>query len=137
MHELQTEKISSLREAKIVNPHFKTNYYSLTNSKLSVSYREAKCSQKVQIFIYSTINMTVLGTNSVHGPGLYAVRATKLNEPPILPLRSLQFSDEEEGHPHRTISKLTSPLGEMKIKPLCLQKSQHGSPVQLEMWGDR
>lgn len=86
--------------------------------------------------------MTVLGTNSVHGPGLYAVRATKLKEPPILPLRSLQFSDKKEGHPHRTISKLTSPLGEMKINLLCLQvqmtqKSQHGSPVQLEMWGDR
>lgn len=64
--------------------------------------------------------MTVVGTNSVHGPGLYAGRATKLKEPPILPLRSLQFSDKEEGHPHgRTISKLTSPLGEMKTNPLC------------------
>lgn len=70
--------------------------------------------------------MTVLGTNSVHGPGLYAGRATKLDEPPILPLRSLQFSDKEEGHPHcRTISKLTSPLGEMKINCLC--KSKRGA----------
>lgn len=57
MNELETEKMSSLRETKIVNPHLKAIYYSLNNSKLSVSYREAKRCQKVQIFIYSTINM--------------------------------------------------------------------------------
>lgn len=57
MNELETEKMSSLRETKIVNPHLKAIYYSLNNSKLSVSYREAKRCQKVQIFIYSKINM--------------------------------------------------------------------------------
>lgn len=37
----------------------------------------------------------------MHGPGLDMVRATKLSEMPILPLRSLQLSDREIGHPHR------------------------------------
>lgn len=36
----------------------------------------------------------------MHGPGLDMVRATKLSEMPILPLRNLQLSDREEGHPH-------------------------------------
>lgn len=57
MNELETEKMNSLRETKIVTPHFKAIYYRLNNSKPSDSYREAKRCQKVQIFIYSTINM--------------------------------------------------------------------------------
>lgn len=36
----------------------------------------------------------------MHGPGLRDVGATELNETPILPLRSLQSSNGEEGHKH-------------------------------------
>ena len=58
----------------------------------------------------------------MHGPGLDMVRATKLSEMPILPLRSLQLSDREEGHPHRHYNfELMSPLGEKKINTLQIQ----------------
>lgn len=40
----------------------------------------------------------MLGTSSVHSSGLYPVRVAKLNEMPILPLSTLQYSDREEDH---------------------------------------
>lgn len=58
----------------------------------------------------------------MHGPGLDTVRDAKLNEMPILPLRSLQLVTGKRAiHMCTTTLKLMSPLGEMKINTLQVQ----------------
>lgn len=83
----------------------------------------------------------MLGTSSVHGPGLYPVRVAKLNEMPILPLRSLQFSDREKDHHYvhynfevkksfrRDKDKHSASPGDKGIT--------EGLLIWLKMWGDR
>ena len=74
----------------------------------------------------------------MRGPGLDTVRDTKLNEMPILPWRSLQLSDREEGHPHMHYSfEINESFRRDEDKYSASPNEGEITAVWLEMWKDR